>query len=89
MKGEVVPLFCLSPPILFYWPFQGGAPFVDPFCYIVFMFKVCLCNTVLSVSCSFVFLAAFPAGKGLIFWLSCVLCFLVFLSLSLVVSRVR
>ena len=30
-----------------------------------------------------------PNGKGLTSWLSCVLCFLVFLSLSHMVSRVR
>ena len=30
-----------------------------------------------------------PAGKGLTSWLSCVCCFLVFLSLSHMMSRVR
>ena len=39
-----------------YWPFQGGASFVDPFCYLCFV----------SVTLSFLFLAALwsPAGKG-------------------------
>ena len=54
---------------------------MDPFCYLCFM----------SVMLSCLFFAALwaPVGKGLVSWLSCVLCFLVFVSLSSVVSWVR
>ena len=40
--------------ILFYWPFQGGASFVDRFSNNLVMFHFCLCYAVLSVPCSFV-----------------------------------
>ena len=54
--------------------FQGDASFVDPFCYLCFIFVF--------VMLSYLFLAALlsPAGKGLTSWLSCVV-FFVFLSL--------
>ena len=67
----------------FYWPFQGDVSFIDPFCI--------LCFTVVFNILTCLFLAALwsPAGKGLTFWASCVWCFLVFLSLSHMVSRVR
>ena len=42
---------CKPSSILSYWSFQGGASFVDPFCYLCFVF---VCNTVLSVPCSLV-----------------------------------
>ena len=63
------------------WLFQGGDSFADPFCY--------LCSMSVMLSC--LFIAAFwsCAGKGLTSWLSCMWCFLVFLSLSHVVSWVR
>ena len=64
-----------------YWPFQCGASFVDPFCYLCFVFVM--------LSCLFIAALWSFAGKGLTSWLSCVWCFLVFLSLSLVVSWVR
>ena len=53
------------------------------FCYVCFLF--------VSVMLSCMFLAALgsPGGKGLTSWLSCVLCFLVLLSLSHIVFRVR
>ena len=38
---------------LFYWTFQGGASFVNRFCYII-MFHVGLCYVVLSVPCRLV-----------------------------------
>ena len=62
----------LSPPVkyFFYWLFQGGASFVDHFCYSVFVF-VMLC-------CLFIAALWSPIGKGLAPWLSCVCCFIVF-----------
>ena len=62
-----------------YWPFQGGASFVDPFCYLCFF---------IILSCLFLAALWSPAVKGLTSWLSCVWCFLVFLSLSHMVSQV-
>ena len=52
----------------------GGASFVDPLCYLCFMYVMLSC----------LFLAALwsPTGKGLISVLSCMWCFIVFLSLS-------
>ena len=46
-----------------------------------------LCYAVLCVPCRIV-ITHVPAGQGLTTWLSCVLCFLVFLSLSYMMSRV-
>ena len=66
-----------------YWPFQGGAFFNEFFS--LFLFQVSICYAVLSVPCGFV--VAF--WEGLASWLSCVWCFLVFLLLSHVVSRVE
>ena len=60
-----------------YLPFQGGASFVDHFCY--------LCFVLVMFSCLFIAALWLPAGKGLISWLSCMYCFIVFLSLSHVV----
>ena len=34
LKAIHILLTCLSHPVLFYWPFQGGASFGDPFCYL-------------------------------------------------------
>ena len=52
-----------------YWTFQGGASFVDPFCYLCFV----------SVILSFLFLAALwsPAGKRATSWLFCMYCVLI------------
>ena len=61
-----------------YWPFQGGASFVDPFCHLCFVFVM--------LSCLFTAALWSPAGKGLTSWLSSVWRFTVFLSLSHVVS---
>ena len=53
-----------------YWPFQGGASFVDHFCYFCFVFVM--------LSCLFIAALWSPAGKGLISLLSSVWCFIVF-----------
>ena len=53
--------------------------------FLLFMFHFFLCYAVVSVPCRLVV----PAGKGLACWLSCVLCFLAFLSLSKLVFRDR
>ena len=47
------------------------------------------CLFLIILSCLFLAALCSPAGKWLTSWLSCMLCFLVFLSLSDVVSRVR
>ena len=65
-----------------YWPFQDSASFVDPFCYLCFMFGFVM------PSCMFLAALWSPAGRGLTSWLSCVWSFIVFLLLSHVVSRV-
>ena len=57
---------------MFYWPFQGGPSFVDHFCHLCFIFVM--------LSCLFLAALRSPAGNVLTSWLSCVLCFLVFLS---------
>ena len=56
---------------------------MDPICYLCVMFVF--------VMLSFLLLAALwsPAVKGLNSWLTCVLCFLVFLTLSHMVFKVR
>ena len=66
------------------WPFQGGASFVDHFCYFCY-----LCFLFVMLSCLFIAALCSSAGKGLTSWLFCMLCFIVFLSLSHVVSGVR
>ena len=63
----------------FNWPFQGGASFVDQFCYLCFVFVL--------FSCLFIAALWLPPGKGLTSWLSCMWCFIVFWSLSHVVFR--
>ena len=65
----------------FYWPFQSGASFVDHFCCLCFVFAV--------FSCLFIVALWSSAGKGLTSWLSCVWCFIVFLTLFHVVCWVR
>ena len=45
---------------------QGGASFVDPFCYLCFVFVFVI------LSCLFPAALWSPAGKGLTSWLSCV-----------------
>ena len=60
-------------------PFQGGASFVDPFCYLCFMLVI--------VMPSCLFLAALWSPAGLASWLSCAWCFL-FLSLFHMLPRV-
>ena len=56
---------------------------VDPNCYF------CLLSVYVMLSCLFIAALLSPAGKRLTSWLSCMCCFLVFLSLSHVVSWVR
>ena len=53
---------------------------MDPLCYL------CFVSVVVTMSCLFIAVLRSPAGKGLTFWLSCMLCFPVFLSLSHMVS---
>ena len=65
--------------IFFNWPFKGGASFVDHF-------YLCFVSVFVILSCLFLTSLWSPAGKGLTSWLSCVLCFPVFLSLSHMVS---
>ena len=48
---------------------------MDHFCYLCFVFVM--------FSCLFIAAVLSPAGKGLTSWLSCVRCFIVFLSLSI------
>ena len=60
--------------------FQHFDAFVDHFCYLRFVFVM--------FSCLFIVALWSPAGKGLTFLLSCVLCFIAFLLLSHVVFRV-
>ena len=56
---------------------------MDPFCYnFCFMFFDMPSCLLVAALCS-------PAGKGLASWLSCEFCFLVFLSLPHMTSRVR
>ena len=55
--------------------------FVKPFCY--------LCFEPVMLSCLFIVALWSLDGKGLATWLTCMCCFLVFLSLSHVVSWVR
>ena len=62
-------------------PFQGGASFVNPFCYLCFMFVFVM------LSCLFLAALWSPAGNGLASWLFCVL-FSCVMSLSHTVSRV-
>ena len=70
----------LIPSDFFYWPFQGGASFVDLFCCLCFVF---VCHAVLSVPYGLVVICW---GSS---WLSCMWYFLVFLSFSHMVSWVR
>ena len=56
---------------------------MDPICYFCYIFILVM------LSCLFPAALWSPAGKGLTYWLSCLSCFLVFLSLSLMVLRVR
>ena len=53
------------------------------FCYLCFMFIVTM------LSCLFLAAVCSSNRKGLTYWLSCVLCFLVFLSFSHVVFQAR
>ena len=85
IKVRLVPWSYFKPSFKKYWPFQSGAYFVDPFCYLCFM----------SVMLSRLFIATLwsPAGKGLTSWLlfvmfSCVFlwilfCYLCFMSVVL------
>ena len=58
------------------WPKLANVNFVDPFCYLRFVSVV--------LSCLFIATLWSPAGKGLTSWLSNMCCFLVFLSLFVV-----
>ena len=74
---------CLSPPVIFLLTVPRRCFFVDPFYHLRFLFAFVI------LSCLFHAALWSPAGKGLTHWLFCVWCFLVFLSLSHVVSWVR
>ena len=54
---------------------------MNPSCYLCVMFVFAM------LSCMFLAALLSPAGKGLTSWLSCVLCFIVCLSLSHIVSK--
>ena len=76
LMREVFPELPLSPPVkYFYWPFQGGASFVDHLC----LFLSCVCY-------AFVHVCALwsHAGKGLTSWLSFVVSNCEFVTFSLV-----
>ena len=60
---------------IFYWPFQGGASFVDLLCFCSVLSLLCLCARL------FVCTLWSPAGKGLTSWLSFVV-YAVSMSLS-------
>ena len=49
---------------IFYWPFQGGTPFVDLLCFCSVLCLLCLCARL------FICALWSPAGKGLTSWLS-------------------
>ena len=70
---------CLSPPVFYLLNVPGWCFFCVSF--LLFVFRVIL-------SCLSIAALWSPAGKRLTYWLSCVWCFLVFLSLSHVVSWV-
>ena len=78
MKEEFV-LQAVSPPVIFFTD-RSKAVLLLLILFVIYVF--------MSVMLSCLFNAALwsPAGKGLISWLSCMWCFLVFLSLSHVVS---
>ena len=59
---------------IIYWSFHGGASFADLFCYLCFVFVMLSCRLFIADMWS-------PAWKGLTFWLSCIWCFIVFLSI--------
>ena len=64
---------------------QGGASFVGPFCYLI-----CFMFVFVKLSCAFFAALWSPSGTWQTAWLSySVWCFIVFLSLSLMVSWVR
>ena len=62
-------------------------PRLCSFCeyFLLSLFRVCLCHTFVYVPSALMS----SAGKSLTSWLSCVLCFNVFLSLSHMASLVR
>ena len=67
----------LNPPVKIFFtvrPLQDGASFVDHFCYLCFVFVL--------FSCLFIAALWSLTRKGLTSWLSYMLCFIVFLSLS-------
>ena len=69
-KGShILCLVCLFVPVKIFVT-DGGASFVDPFCYLGFVFSM--------LSCLFIAALWSPAGKGLTSNLSCMLFFLVF-----------
>ena len=79
-KGEVGTVkTSLSPPVKFVLlTFPRRRFFYGPFCY--------LCLVFVMLSCLFMAALWSPARKWLASWLSCMLCFIMFLSLSHVVS---
>ena len=70
-KGEVTG-HCetgFSPPAkYFYWPFHGGASFVDHLCYFCLLFGMLSCTSVY-----WCLIMWSHAGKGLTYWLSFVM----------------
>ena len=73
----LVPFNMFKPPIMFYWPFQGDASYMDHSFYLCFMFVFVL------FSCLFLAYCAHWLEKCLP-----LVCY-IFLSLSHMVSRVR
>ena len=63
--------------------FQAGASFMDRFC------KLCYMLVCVVLSCLFLVALWSPAGKGLTFWLLCLLCFVTFTKVSWSTSELR
>ena len=82
LRVRLVPLNMFKPSSIFCWPFQGGASFVDLFCFYVSCLSLlcCLDCSLRCLDCSLQPCNSFP------WWFVCVLLFLVFLSLSQVRS---
>ena len=72
VRVRLVPLNMFKPSSIFYWPFKGGASFVDLFYYLCFMFVFVM------LSCRFLAALCSPVVKGLTSWLSHMSYFLVF-----------
>ena len=87
IKGDFLPFNMFVPSGVFFFKLLtvlGPGFFCGSFLVVI---RVCLCCVVLSVPCGLV--VAYWDWADLLAWLSCVLCFLVFLSPFAMVSRVR